>query len=80
MFPNASVVKLEGTVSVGTQLGNCFCYSYSMGTSILIVLDSIDSNLAQYLFLALKIWYERKVSFPMCVLCVVIECNFAISW
>ena len=44
IFPNASVpsmslgamVKLEGTVLVGTLLGNCFCYGYSMGTISLV--------------------------------------------
>jgi hypothetical protein len=77
IFPNASVpsmslgemVKLEGAVLVGTLLGNCFCYGYSMGTN---VLDLIDSNLAQYSFLTSACWerYGRKGFFSyVCFVC-----------
>ena len=73
-----AMVKLEGTVLVGTLLGNCYCYScysYSMGT---ILLDSTDSDLAIISFpnmqMSGKIWLER---FPfLCVFCVLqVECT-----
>ena len=45
------------------------------------MLDLIDSNLAQYPFLATDGRKDMvgKVSFPMCVLCVASKSNFAIS-
>jgi hypothetical protein len=62
-------------VLVGTLLGNCYCYSYSMGT---VLLDSIDSDLAIISFpnmqMSGKIWLER---FPfLCVFCVLqVKCT-----